>query len=152
MGFQLIAWVHDFQQCKSWTLKRLIRPALPLEMEGWHASSEELAQSARCVQMLPLAPGLPDVPPAWHQGLSQIGKGGSCLSPSPPPSLPWLLPEPWGWDGLLTQAMKEPVRASHPAQASRVVSDSKHGPARPNQAVVMAAVPLGREFNNPLAI
>lgn len=89
------------------------------------------------------------MPPAWHQGLSQIWKGGSRLTPSPPPSLPWLLPEPWGWDGLITQAMKEPV--PHSNRASRVVNDFKRGSAWQNQVAVMAAVLLRREFTIPLA-
>lgn len=106
--------------------------------------------SACCIQMLLLTPGLPDMPPTWHQGLSQIWRGGSNLPPSPPPSLSWLLPEPRGWEGLLTQAaMEEPVPCSN--RAGRDVNNSKCDSERQSQVTMMAAVLLRREFTIPLA-
>lgn len=55
--------------------------------------------------MLPVAPETPRCAASLAPG-PQLWRGGSCLTFSPPPSCPWLLPEPWGWDGLLTKAMR----------------------------------------------
>lgn len=44
--------------------------------------------------MLPVVPELPYVPPAWHQGHSQIWRGGSCLTPSLHPHFPGSYPRP----------------------------------------------------------
>lgn len=93
VGFQLVAWVNECLECQLWTLKSLVKL---LSVPQWDAPSEEPAQFSRCVQMCSLASGLPNVAPVWHQGPSQIWSGGSCLTPSPPPSQPWLLPEPLG--------------------------------------------------------